>query len=93
MVGKQTITEALWVSANFRWQVQNTDHRSEHKCRLEYSLPQHLMKLLRGSRRNEGNKPKHKKMWFEKRKKKNEKKEKIPWPRFKQGPPKCKVIS
>ncbi|CAH3128659.1 unnamed protein product, partial [Porites lobata] len=35
---KQTITEALWVSANFRWQVQNADHRSDHKCRLEYML-------------------------------------------------------
>ena len=29
----------MWVSSNFRWQVQNTSHRSDHKCRLEYRSP------------------------------------------------------
>ena len=63
-----------------------------HQARVQVTTVQDLVKLLRGSSRNEGKQqPIHKKMWF--KRKKNEKKEKIPWPRFEQGPPKCKVIS
>ena len=76
--GKQTMTEALWVSANFRWQVQNTGHRSDHKCRLEYRSPCNTLWCCKGAAVwMKGNKPIRTKIVVKK----------------KLSPPKCKVIS
>ena len=63
LAGKQTMTEALWVSSNFRWQVQNTGHRSDHKCRLEYRSPCNTLWCCKGAAVwMKGNKPMHKKL-------------------------------
>ena len=52
------MTEALWVSANFRWQVQNTSHRSDHKCRLEYKSSCNTLWCCKGAAVwMKGNKP------------------------------------
>ena len=56
--GKQTMTEALLLSANFRWQVQNTGHRSDHKCKLEYRSPSNTLWSCKGEAVwMKGNKP------------------------------------
>ena len=54
MIGKQTMTKALWVSANFRWQKHRSQVRSQVQARVQVTTVQHLMKLLRGSSRKEG---------------------------------------
>ena len=68
--------EASWVSANFRWQVQNTSHRSDHKCRLEYRLPlcNTLWRCTEAAVEMKENKLIPKKMCFEKKKTKKRKK-------------------
>ena len=51
--GKQTMTEALWVR-----QVQNTGHRSDHKCKLEYRSPCNTLWSCKGAAVwMKGNKP------------------------------------
>ena len=68
--GNQTMTEALWVSDNFRWPVQNTGHMSEYKYRLEYCTGHHEtpreVVIKRAAIRMKGNKPIHKKMRLKK---------------------------
>ena len=56
--------QCMWVFADFRWEVWNIGHRSDHKCRLEYRSPCNTLWTCKGAAVwMKGNKPIHKKMW------------------------------